>query len=75
MILGLPWLVLFAAPLHAQIDARMMGQPDVSQTRTAFVYAGDVWIVPKIGGLAQRLSSPEGEESRVREPFTDQESA
>ena len=50
----------------AQIDARMLRQPDVSATQIAFVYAGDVWVVPKAGGVASRLSSPAGEESFPR---------
>ncbi|MGH7670434.1 MAG: hypothetical protein ACRENQ_13180, partial [Gemmatimonadaceae bacterium] len=50
----------------AQIDARMLQQPDVSATQIAFVYAGDIWIVPKTGGVANRLSSPRGEESFPR---------
>jgi tricorn protease len=53
-------------PLYAQIDARMLREPDVSATQIAFVYAGDIWVVPKSGGLAQRLSSPKGEESFPR---------
>ena len=51
---------------HAQVDARMLRQPDVSSTHITFVYAGDVWVVPKSGGVAQRLSSPSGEESFPR---------
>ncbi len=47
----------------ARIDARMMREPDVSATQIAFVYAGDIWIAPKTGGEAERLSSPRGEES------------
>jgi tricorn protease len=46
-----------------QVDARMLRQPDVSKTHITFVYAGDIWVVPKEGGTAQRLSSPAGEES------------
>jgi len=46
-----------------RIDARMMRQPDVSATQIAFVYAGDIWVAPKAGGQAVRLSSPRGEES------------
>jgi len=46
-----------------RIDARMMRQPDVSATQIAFVYAGDIWVAPKGGGQAVRLSSPRGEES------------
>lgn len=46
-----------------RIDARMMRQPDVSETQITFVYAGDIWVAPKAGGQAVRLSSPRGEES------------
>lgn len=52
-----------AAEKPARIDARMMRQPDVSATHIAFVYAGDIWVAPKAGGEAVRLSSPRGEES------------
>ena len=44
------------------IDARMLRYPDVSATQIVFSYAGDIWVAPKSGGLAQRLSSPKGEE-------------
>jgi tricorn protease len=47
---------------HA-VDARMMRYPDVSSNQITFVYAGDIWVVPKAGGTAVRLSSPRGEES------------
>jgi tricorn protease len=55
-----------ATPALAQVDARMFRQPAVSATDIAFVYAGDIWIVPKKGGVAVRLSSPPGEESFPR---------
>ncbi|MEE8446971.1 MAG: S41 family peptidase [Gemmatimonadota bacterium] len=55
-----------AQPLEAQVNARMLRYPDVSATHIAFVYAGDIWIVPKAGGTAQKLSSPKGEESFPR---------
>ncbi|HVR43251.1 MAG TPA: S41 family peptidase [Thermoanaerobaculia bacterium] len=57
---------LAAPALHAQIDARMLRHPDVSETHVTFVYAGDIWVVAKEGGLAFRLSSPAGEESFPR---------
>ena len=44
-----------AAPASAQIDARLLRYPDVSATQIAFVYAGDIWVVPKAGGVASRL--------------------
>src|SRR5689334_2511332 len=47
----------------AQIDARLFRYPDVSQTQICFVYGGDIWIVPKAGGTAMRLTSSTGEES------------
>ena len=47
---------------HAAIDARMLRYADVSETQLAFVYAGDIWVAPKTGGNAVRLSSPRGEE-------------
>jgi len=43
-------------------DARMLRFPDVSGDKIVFVYAGDLWTVPKGGGLARKLSSPKGQE-------------
>jgi len=59
-------LCLHAASAAAQIDARMLRYPDVSETQIAFVYAGDIWVVSKEGGAARRLSSPPGEEAFPR---------
>src|SRR5215204_5759311 len=50
----------------ARINARLMQMPAVSQDRIAFVYAGDIWIAPKEGGQAIRLSSPRGVEQFPR---------
>jgi tricorn protease len=50
----------------APINARLMQMPTVSQTQLAFVYGGDIWIAPKEGGTALRLSSPRGEEQFPR---------
>src|SRR5580765_5927707 len=44
------------------VNARMLRYPDISATQIAFVYAGDIWVAPKSGGEAMRLSSPKGEE-------------
>ncbi|MFC0876738.1 PDZ domain-containing protein [Saccharicrinis sp. FJH2] len=46
----------------AQISASLMQYPDVSDTQVCFVYGDDVWVAPKAGGTATRLSSPEGPE-------------
>ena len=59
-------MVSAVAPARAAVDARLMQQPAVSATRIAFIYAGDVWVAPKLGGLAQRLSTPAGVESFPR---------
>jgi tricorn protease len=64
VVLGLFLLVTVTA--EAQIDARLLRQPDVSATEIAFVYGGDIWIVDKEGGVADRLSTPKGEESFPR---------
>lgn len=66
LILLASLLIISAAPADAQVDARMLRQPDVSSSHITFVHAGDVWVVQKSGGTAQRLSSPAGEESFPR---------
>ncbi|MEM6644221.1 MAG: PDZ domain-containing protein [Bacteroidota bacterium] len=50
------------SPMYAQVSARMFRESDVSASQIAFVYAGDIWTVPKRGGVATRLSSPKGAE-------------
>ncbi len=57
---------LLSAPAFAQIDARMFRHPSVSKDQIAFVYAGDIWLVPRKGGTAIRLTSSPGEESFPR---------
>lgn len=48
---------------NAQIDAGLFRFPDVSATHIVFTYANDLWVVPKNGGTAIRLSSPAGVET------------
>jgi tricorn protease len=48
--------------LFAQIDAGLFRFPDVSQTQIVFTYANDLWVMPKEGGTAVKLSSPAGVE-------------
>ncbi|MDX1618755.1 MAG: hypothetical protein R3224_08215, partial [Balneolaceae bacterium] len=50
----------------AQIDARMLRQPDVSETQIVFSYADDIWIVSKRGGVAHRLTTAKGSENFPR---------
>ncbi len=64
--IGLLVLLLTAPVAIAQVDARMLRYPDVSESMITFVYAGDIWVADKGGGAARRLSSPAGEESFPR---------
>ncbi len=57
---------LAATTAWAEIDARMLRFPAVSKTKIAFSYAGDIWVVAKSGGVAERLSTPKGEEAFPR---------
>ena len=59
-------LLIFYSNSNAQIDARLFRYPDVSATQIAFVYGGDIWVVSKSGGTANRLTSSTGEEAFPR---------
>ncbi|HEU5166833.1 MAG TPA: hypothetical protein VFU29_14890, partial [Chitinophagaceae bacterium] len=56
-------VIISTANLFAQIDAGLFRFPDVSQTQIVFTYANDLWLIPKEGGTAIKLSSPAGVES------------
>jgi tricorn protease len=56
----------FAASGAIQPHGGMMRYPDVSATHIAFVYADDIWVVPRSGGLASPLASPPGGEAFPR---------
>ena len=58
--------LLTGSQAGAQTDARMLRYPAISRTQIAFVYAGDIWLVPKAGGTAVRLTASPGEESFPR---------
>lgn len=45
-----------AGLLSAQ-STRLLRQPDVSAQNVAFAYAGDIWIAPRTGGEARRVTS------------------
>lgn len=40
----------------------MLRYPDVSATHIVFVYANDLWLVPRAGGTASPLAAPAGQE-------------
>lgn len=50
----------------AQPHAAMLRTPDVSATQIVFSYAGDLWVVPREGGVASPLASPPGREAFPR---------
>ncbi len=57
-------ILFFVIPnVFSQIDARLFRYPDVSEDQITFSYGGDVWVVNKTGGIANKISSPAGEES------------
>ena len=58
-------LLIFGS-VSAQVSGNLMQHPDVSETQIAFIYGDDLWIAPKSGGTASRLSSPDGAESYPR---------
>ncbi len=60
LLFGLCFLWIQA---QAQISAKLMQHMDVSDTKIAFVYGGDIWVVDKEGGTAVKLTSSPGEES------------
>lgn len=47
-------------------DAALLRTPDVSRDEICFRYDGDLWVVAKQGGVAQRLTSIEGNEAFPR---------
>lgn len=55
-------LIGFDFSVLAQIDAGLFRFPDVSKSQVVFTYANDLWIMPKEGGMAIKLSSPPGVE-------------
>jgi tricorn protease len=61
-------LVLCALPslASAQISAKLIRHADVSATEIAFVYGGDLWVMPKSGGTAMQVTHSPGEESWPR---------
>jgi len=61
-VLLLLMVAALGEPGFAQ-EATLFQQPTVNGTHIVFVYAGDLWIVPREGGDAQRLTAGAGEET------------
>jgi tricorn protease len=56
-------LVLAAVCLGQSPAATLFQKPAVNRTHIVFVYAGDLWIVPREGGDAKRLTTGVGTET------------
>jgi tricorn protease len=65
-LLTLTLLFISLIKINAQVDARMLQYPDVSKTHISFTYGGDIWVVPKSGGTAHKLTTAKGEEVLAR---------
>ena len=59
-------LLMFAGIMQAQVSAKLIQTPDVSETHICFTFGDDLWIVAKAGGNATRLSSPVGRETNPK---------
>jgi tricorn protease len=55
-----------AAPAQTSAKPLLLRRPAVSSTQVAFVYGGDLWIVPREGGEARRLTAGAGVETDPR---------
>jgi tricorn protease len=64
--LMLSFFCAFTAGAGVQPHGGMMRYPDVSSTHIVFVYADDIWVVPRVGGVASPLASPPGGEAFPR---------
>ena len=60
-LLFLVLALLGASPLMAE-DTRLLRFPDIHGDQVAFVYGGDIYTAFATGGIAQRLTSDEGQE-------------
>ena len=62
----LPCVILLSfagsAAAQNQPSGTMLRYPDVSADQIVFRYDGDLWLVPKTGGSARRLTSSPGDE-------------
>ncbi|MEP6944430.1 MAG: PDZ domain-containing protein [Acidobacteriota bacterium] len=58
--------VLAAGSVNAQtsnMGTRLLRMPTVSETQIAFAYAQNIWTVPRVGGIARRITSYQGQSS------------
>lgn len=55
-------LCVFISGIAVAQGTRLLRHPTVSRDSVAFEYAGDLWVVPRKGGQARRLTSTQGVE-------------
>ena len=53
---------LCSAAFGATGSLHLLQKPAMNQTEIVFSYAGDLWSVPRAGGVAQRLTTGQGNE-------------
>ena len=65
-----PWIVSPALAISAyaqnpneRTQPLLMRQPALSATEICFSFAGDLWLTPRTGGVAQRLTASAGDEN------------
>ena len=65
---GLAPLVALLIPVVAfsQENPLLVRQPALSATDICFTFAADIWIVPRSGGAARRLTASSGADSGCR---------
>src|SRR5438067_2059273 len=56
-------LLSVAVPTISAQKPMLFRRPAISKTQVVFTFAGDLWIAPRDGGDARRLTSGQGTES------------
>ncbi|MFC1661717.1 PDZ domain-containing protein [Gemmatimonadota bacterium] len=62
VLLSLPLFLFSYSPLSAQ-GSRLLRQPTLSADHVAFTYGADIWVAPREGGLARRITATPAVES------------
>ena len=57
-------LLMASVSLADENPPLLLHHPTINATQIVFVYAGDLWSVPRAGGVAQRLTAGNGAASR-----------
>ena len=60
LILTLSLLLASAPFTFGQTKTLLLQKPTVSQRQIVFSFGGDLWIVPREGGVASRLTTGTG---------------